>query len=294
MSIQPAAKRWSDYSAEERELHYNPRLACPNLEAYDAARADENQASLAWPGRKADIAYGDGPLRDLDIYVPDTGTAPYPVHIYIHGGYWRARDKKDFGFVGAALAKQGLLTVVINYPLCPVVTLDEVVAGSRDAFEWVVRNIADHGGDPSRITLSGHSAGGHLGAAVLAEDWRARGLNPAAQPLKGAVLISGIYDPAPTGHIAVNSEIGITPELAERHKYAAHPPQLSCPVHVMVGAAEPEGWIGQSEDYAAHLEKAGLPVSYAACDGENHFSILDQYRDSGSAISSAIRSAAGV
>jgi arylformamidase len=223
---------------------------------------------------------------NLDIYPPKSTTQPAPVHVFIHGGYWRSREKEDFAFIGASLASSGLLSVIINYPLCPQVTLDEVVAGTCDAFDWVRRNIAAHGGNPDRITLSGHSAGGHLGAAILAQDWRARGLS--STPLKGAVLVSGIYDPAPTQHISVNAEIGITPELAERHNYAVIPPKLRCPVHVIVGGDEPEGWIAQSASYADHIKAAGLPTEYTISAKENHFSIQDQYRDPKSDVFSAI------
>lgn len=292
MTLCGHTKKWTDFAKDDLEFQYNPRASNPNPAGYDEARAEINATGLDWPGRIAGIAYGDGPLMNLDIYKPVDGVGPFPVHLYIHGGYWRAREKENFGFIGAALAALGLLTVVINYPLCPAVTLDEVVDANRTAFAWIIENIKAHGGDPDRLTLSGHSAGGHLGAAIIAGDWSGRNLGQ--QPLKGAVLISGIYDPAPTQHISVNAEIGITPELAERHAYVNHPPRLSCPVAVVVGGDEPEGWIAQSADYAGHLKAAGYDVSYTVSEGENHFSLLDQYREPSSAILAAILSQAGV
>lgn len=292
MSLDASTKTWTDFASDELEGQYNPRATGVDVESYDRARSDVNAAGLAWPGRKADIRYGDGELMDLDIYQPEAGEGPHPVHIYIHGGYWRARKKENFGFIGASLAKRGLLTVVINYPLCPVVTLDDVVAGARDAFAWTVNNIVNYGGDPARITVSGHSAGAHLGAAIIAEDWPARGLSGSL--LQGAVLISGVYDPTPTQHLRVNEEIGIAAELAERHNYSAHKPQLSCPVHVIVGGAEPPGWIGLSADYARHIRDAGMHVTYKISDGDNHFSLQDQYTTEGSDILMAIDKVAGL
>jgi arylformamidase len=292
MSIAGKTRKWTEFAKEELEFQYNPRASNPDPASYDEARSAVNADGLRWPGRVADIAYGDGHLMDLDIYKPIDGNAPFPVHLYIHGGYWRAREKENFGFIGASLAAQGVLTVVINYPLCPVVTLDEVVEANRAAFAWIVKYIDQYGGDPGRLTLSGHSAGAHLGAAIIAADWSSHDLGDL--PLKGAILISGIYDPAPTQYISVNAEIGITPELAHRHAYINHPPKLRCPVHVIVGSQEPEGWIAQSADYANHLEAAGYDVSYFECEGGNHFSLLDQYRDPSSAILSAILKDAGV
>ena len=292
MSLDMPNKKWTDFAPDELEGQYNPRATGVDVESYDKARTELNAAGLAWPSRVADIAYGDGNLMDLDIYKPAAGVGPHPVHIFIHGGYWRARQKENFGYIGAGLANRGLLTVVINYPLCPAVTLDAVVDGARDAFAWTIGNIAEYGGDPGQITISGHSAGAHLGAAIICEDWAARGLS--GQLLKGAVLISGIYDPTPTQHLRVNEEIGITAELAERHNYAAHQPKINCPVHVIAGGAEPEGWIAQSADYTRHIRAAGLDVAYKISDGDNHFSLQDQYRTEGSDILRAIESVAGI
>ncbi|MFT5509176.1 MAG: arylformamidase [Hyphomicrobiaceae bacterium] len=285
LTLEQASKPWQAYSADELEYNYNPRASNPDSERYGEARTEINKAGLAWSGRTAGIAYGDGPLRNLDIYRPASSAGSLPVHIFIHGGYWRSREKEDFGFIGKALADQGLLGIVINYPLCPVVTLDEVVTANQQAFEWIFRNIADHGGDPARISISGHSAGAHLGAAIIASDWS--GLD-AAKPLRGAVLVSGIYDPAPTQHISVNAEIGITPEIAARQNYIAHPPRLDCPVHVIVGGGEPEGWIAQSADYARHIKSSGVPTEYTVTGTENHFSIQDQFCDPNADVLAAI------
>jgi arylformamidase len=286
VTSQSATRSWTDYSPEDLEYHYNPRAAVPDSERYGEARTGINQQGLEWPGRKADIAYGTGDLEKLDIYLPAKGDAPHPVHIFIHGGYWRSREKEDFGFIGAALASQGLLAVVIDYPLCPVVTLDEVVASTRAAFAWVCNSIADHDGDPSRITISGHSAGGHLGAAIIAHDWPAGFLGDGT--LQGAVLVSGIYDPAPAQDLSISSEIGITPEIAARQNFANKAPELKCPVTVIVGGGEPAGWIDQSADYAGFIRSAGIATEYIVSGKENHFSIQDQFCDPGSDVLASI------
>lgn len=291
MSLDAETKPWHAYTAHEIEQNYNPRAAVPDSDRYGAARVDDNTAALAAKNRLADIAYGGAPLENLDIYAPTNGTAPYRVHVFIHGGYWRSREKEDFAFIGLSLADAGLMAVVINYPLCkptaiPPITLDDVVASNLAAFDWIYRNIAAYGGDPDSITLSGHSAGGHLGAAIIAHDWSASGLGE--QPLKGAVLVSGVFDPHPTQHISVNAEIGITPALAERYNYSAHAPKLKCPVHVIVGGGEPTGWIAQSADYAKHLKAASLAVDYTVSGSENHFSIQDQFTDPAADVLAAI------
>lgn len=296
MNLDAPTKSWQSYTASEIEQHYNPRASVPDSDKYGAARAEINVAALASPTRVADVAYGSGPLENMDFYVPEQGHGPHPVHIFIHGGYWRSREKEDFAFIGAALARAGLMAIVINYPLCkptavPAITLDDVVAGTLRAFKWVRNNIADHGGDPVRITLSGHSAGGHLGAAIIAHDWSAEKWE--AAPLQGAVLVSGIYDPHPTQHISVNAEIGITPELAATYNMLALPPHLRCPVHVIVGGGEPEGWIAQSADYARYLRAAGTPIDYCVTGMENHFSIQDQFATASADVLGSILKLAG-
>ena len=281
----------TDYSSDELEIHFNPRAANPDVEQYSLARSGVNRQALAWPGRTSDIAYGPAPLMTLDVYPPLEIQSPQPVQVYLHGGYWRSRDKEEFAFIGAAMAKAGLLAVVMNYPLCPAVTLDAVVDASRTGFEWIYGNIAAYGGSPDRIALSGHSAGAHLAAAIIAHDWTQHGLP--ANPLRGAVLVSGIYDPAPARYTTVNADLHLTPELAERYNYLHHQPIVECPVHVIVGGGEPAGWIAQSAEYAAHMEAAGLPTQYMQSGSENHFSLLDQYRDPTSDTFSAILEIAG-
>ncbi|MFM1815883.1 MAG: hypothetical protein RLZ98_2578 [Pseudomonadota bacterium] len=279
MTSQQLPEKWRRYSAAEFERQFNPRAANPDVEAYGRARDAINAEGLAWPGRIADVAYGAHPLMTLDIYPPAAG-AHWPVQIYIHGGYWRSRDKSEFAFIGAAFAKAGMLGVVVNYPLCPEVSLDAVVAGTLDGFGWICSNISNFGGDAGRIFVVGHSAGAHLGAAILACDWDARDLS--SSPVAGAVLVSGIYDPSPAVYTTVNTDLELLPDIIARHDYSSLPPRIRCPVHVIVGGGEPEEWIGQSATYARHLTNAGVPVRYTVSGKENHFSLLDQYRDQSS------------
>ena len=265
--------KWASMTVDEMEWHFNPRHAVSDSERYGEARLERNRIALAQ--RHADIRYGDQWMQDLDIYPVASGGDLAPVHVFIHGGYWRSRVKEDFAFVGPELNRHGVLAVVINYPLCPVVTLDVVVASARLAVDWVRREIRTYGGDPERISLSGHSSGAHLGAAILAQDSAAE--ESAGCNLRGAVLISGIYDPAPAQRISVNAELNLNESLCNRHDYLSVPRVMTCPLKVIVGADEPAGWIEQSLSYAEHAALADKPVDCLLSAGDNHFSILDQY-----------------
>ena len=276
--------KWASMTVNDMEWHFNPRHAVSDSERYGEARLEQNQTALAQ--RDADIRYGDQSMQDLDIYPVASGGNLAPVHVFIHGGYWRSRVKEDFAFIGPALNRHGILVVVINYPLCPVVTLDVVVASARLAMDWVRREIQAYGGDPERITLSGHSSGAHLGAAILAQDSADEGF--VACNLRGAVLISGIYDPAPAQRISVNADLNLNESLCERHDYLSVPRMMTCPLKVIVGADEPAGWIEQSLTYAEHAALGDGPVDCLLSAGDNHFSILDQYFLAGSDIMSSV------
>jgi arylformamidase len=275
------ARLWDGLSPEEHERQYNPQAAVPDFGASRARREPWNQRAAATLRAIRDIPYAEGALRDLDIYPAPSG-ASAPVHVFFHGGYWRAQDKANFAFIAEPLVRHGITAVIANYPLCPAVTLDEIVAAARDAVAWVARNIARHGGDPARITLSGHSAGAHLVAAIMAEDWPARGLP--ADIVKGAVMISGIYDPAPAIRTTVNADIRLTPELAARHDHERIPPRLRCPAWIVAGGREPWHWIDQSFRYAHHLRRHGMDPGVLVCPGFHHFDILDQLGDAASPI----------
>ncbi len=278
---------WEGLSPQEHEFHYNPQNAFPDFAVYRARRDPANQAALAGLRRVADQSYGPHRLDTVDIYPAAQPHAP--VHLFFHGGYWRAQDKANFAFLAAPLTAAGVCTVVVNYPLCPEVTLDVVVASSLAAIAWTAREIARFGGDPERITISGHSAGAHLCSAALATDWRAHGLP--TDLIKGAVLISGIFDPAPAVKTTVNAELNLTPEIIRRHDYETQPPQRICPTWIIAGGLEPWQFIDQSFRYAHHLHRHGADPGVIVSPGFNHFDIIDQYLQPGSDV---MRSVMGV
>ena len=163
-----------------------------------------------------------GPLHKIDIF-PAPGTSNAPVHVFFHGGYWRAQDKANFAHVAKTLVAEGICAAIANYDLCPAVTLDGTVESALHAIAWTWRHAREYGGDPDRLTLSGHSAGAHLCAMALAHDWPAAGLP--ADVIKGAVPVSGIFDPEPAMHTTVNAEIGLTEEIARRNDALRLPPK---------------------------------------------------------------------
>ncbi len=263
---------WRRIPEAELESHFNPRVAVPDAEDYLQRLAAASAAARERHRPDTDVRYGAGPRQQLDLFrAADPGG---PIQIYIHGGYWRALSKGDFSYMAPPMLAAGASVVVMDYDLCPAVTLDTIVAQTIDCVRWVARHGGEIDGDKDRIYLSGHSAGAHLAAMALAHDWTRDGL--AADLIKGAVLVSGIYDPAPVLRISVNDDVRLTPEVAARNNACAHPPLGGAPLLVAVGGAEPAGWIGQSVDYhtAAGPESALTIVADA-----HHFSIALRMAD---------------
>lgn len=270
---------YNSLSDDVLEQHLNPRVAAPDFQEHqdaNAARSAQTRANLA---SELDIPYGESPLERLDIF--PSAQPGSPVQVFIHGGYWRAMDKQDFSFVADALVPAGVTVVVINYDLCPNVTLDKIVEQTRRAIAWCHRHIADFGGDPERLFVSGHSAGAHLAIMALLEDWPGRHGLP-ADPIKGVTASSGVYELAPVLRISVNAEIRLTAAMAARNSPTLHPPQHHLPLLLVVGADEPAGWIKQTTDFRAAFEASAGPCEYLELPGRHHFSIIKDMADGGS------------
>jgi len=276
----------SRYTPEEFERQYNPRVAVPDHQAKIDARVAQSRAVRErLPGR-LDLRYGPNPKETLDVYPAVGGDGPAPVQLYIHGGYWRAQDKADVAFIAEPFARAGACAVIINYDLCPDVALDEIVAETMRAIAWTHGQIAEHGGDPDRIFISGNSAGAHLCAMALAHDWAADGLP--ADIIKGAAPATGIYDVAPVLGISVNEQIRLSEDMVERLSPMRHPPRRPVPLLVSVGSAETEEWIKQSRDYAAMCRQHGLQVDYLELAGHDHFDMTGAMGEPGQPLVPAI------
>lgn len=266
---------WRGRSPEELERHFNPRAAL----GQDAAMAEiARYAELSAEARKNlsgeyDLRYGSGPKQTLDAHRPAKADAP--ILLFIHGGYWRALDKSDHSFLAPAFVKAGACFVNLNYDLCPAVTLDDIVRETREGLVWVWRNAARLGGDPNRLVVAGHSAGAHLAALLLAHDWSQDGLP--ADAIKGAACLSGVYEPAVVRRISVNADVRLDEATAARCDAVSRPPRGRPAMLITVGADEPEGWIAQTEAYAAACRGRGLAPEVVVVPGTNHFTLLHDF-----------------
>ena len=153
-------------SSEWHDRMYNNRALVPDFADHLRFWTEQSHAARESLRGLTDLSYGAGPNEKLDIFPASTPNAP--VMVFLHGGYWRALDKSDHSFIAPSFTREGVCVVVPNYALCPVVTIPDIVMQMVKALAWVWRYIRQWGGDPSRIHVVGHSAGGHLAAMLMA------------------------------------------------------------------------------------------------------------------------------
>lgn len=267
------------------ERQFNPRAAVPDHARFLEGRGALSERVARRLGGGTEIRFGPGPKETADIFAPP-GASGAPVHIYFHGGYWRANDKSEFAFVAGPIVDAGGVAVIANYDLCPDVTVAEIVAQSRRLVAWVHAHAGAHGGDPARLTVSGSSAGGHLVAMLLAHDWTVDGLPEDA--IRGAVAITGVYDCAPVLEISVNEQIRLRPEDVVPLSPVENLPRRALPLVVAVGGGETEGWIAMSRRYADLCKQAGVPATYLELAGENHFTVTGLLEARGNLLTEAL------
>jgi arylformamidase len=222
-----------------------------------------------------------GPTLDetLDIFPAEQPGAP--VFVFVHGGYWRANTSREFSCVALGLQPLGITTVVVNYSLCPKVSVDEITRQTRGAVAWVLRNIERHGGDPQRVAVGGHSAGGHLTAMCLQTRW-AEEYGLATDPLAAAVLVSGIYDLRPLRYSYLQPQIQLDEGIIQRNSPLFAVRRCATPVLITWGEAESGEFARQSASYHAAWQAAGNRSELVPQAGAHHFSVIHGFEHSAS------------
>lgn len=213
-----------------------------------------------------DVRYGEGPRARLDLYVPDALTAPAPVLLFFYGGSWQSGTKNIYRAFGEAFASAGVITAVADYRLYPSVKYPAFIEDGRTAFRFLHASVAEHGGDPARLFLSGHSAGAHI-AAMLA-------CNPefAVDPVRGVIGIAGPYDFLPLYDPVLIDIFGGDRVMATQPiKYAGNktPPML-----LAHGTADKTVGAGNSRRMAKRLSEAGNDVTLIEYEGASHLGII--------------------
>jgi arylformamidase len=281
---------YKGFRQDEMEYQYNPRVSVP--EYPELAKVRSAQARKVRESAKSwlNVAYGSSPRELVDIYAADR--AGGPVLVYIHGGYWRSGSKEDNCNFVPTFTKRGALVVLVEYDLCPNVTVSDIVGQARAAIGWTHKNIVRYGGDPAKLFVAGHSAGAHLTAMALAHDWPKDGLPD--DLIKGAVVTSGVYDLEMVIRISVQEQVQMTPEIAATNSPLLHPPRVKCPLVIAVGGAEPKGWQQMSEDYFQLCRQHGMNVTYLVEPEANHYTMSERLLDASRPVTQAMLKLLGI
>jgi arylformamidase len=258
------------------DVQYNNRARIPEHAqiferwAKASAHARENTSC------RIDLPYGEGPNETLDVFPSAHGDAP--VLVFIHGGWWRSLDKRDHSFIAPAFTQAGAMVVVPNYALCPSVGIETIALQMTRALAWTFRHAAQHGGDPKRIVVAGHSAGGHLAAMLLCCRWLQVGLDLPEQLVASALSVSGVFDLEPVCHTPfLQADLRLTPASAQRLS-PVHFPAPAGRLFATVGANESEEFLRQNESIRAAWGARAVPICEAV-PGTHHLDVLHELAD---------------
>lgn len=264
---------YKNYDQQALDSQYNNRAKVPNFEQIVQQWKRDSEALRQQAHFQADIAYGSHPREILDIFPASQPGAP--VQVFIHGGYWRSLEKGLFHFIAGGFIDHNITYVALNYPLTPQATMDEIVTACRRAMMWLYQNIANYRGDPHKIYISGHSAGGHLVAMLMATEWPGLAPDLPADLIKGGCAISGLFNLSPIQLSNINEDVRLDAAMAHRNSPLFLSPTSYSPLIVTVGGAESDEYLAQSHDFAAAWSQEGLAVTEMIVPKANHFSILE-------------------
>jgi arylformamidase len=271
-------------SADFVEREYNLRNAFPDHPQWFARWSAESAAARSRLDSRLGLRYGSGPKQTLDLF---PAKAPRGALLFIHGGYWRALDKDDHSFVAPAFVDEGVGVAVINYDLCPDVSIAHIVEECRQAVAWLWREGESQGVPVERLFIAGHSAGGHLVAMLYTTDWRRYGVPVDA--IRGGLSISGVFDLEPLLQVSFNADLKL-----DRGKARAMSPihckaEVRAPLLLAVGSGETsefsrQSWLLWERWPECRPAAAHSPLFIA---DRHHYSVMSELGDRKSELTAA-------
>ena len=250
---------------------------------YAVARPSRRTANVAYVPA-ADSAFS-AERHLLDVYAPrKKPTSPRPVVVFIHGGNWNSGNKNFYSFIGRRLAKQGVVAVVINYRLAPRVRVPQMADDCARAVLWTQAHIGEYGGDPQRIFLMGHSAGGGLAALLATDDALFRRWGQTPNPVRGAILDDpaglDMYDylkkmqyPGDDQYLVpFGPEPVVWRQVSPMYYLTAHTP----PMQIFVGGETYPSISSSSARFRQKLTESGHTPFYQVLPGKKHVPMVLQ------------------
>ena len=259
----------------------------PNLEAnYNiaSARSGLDQVMQRWSASSAafreqadaslDCAYGPGERERIDIF--RCGASAAPLYVYLHGGYWQRGDKSLYSFIAAPFLDAAVDVAIIGYPLCPQVSMSNLVGKVHQAIGWLYHNAAQLGVNRDRINLSGHSAGGHLTAMAVCCDWPDFDEKLPRELLKTAIPFSGLYQLAPLLQTSISDALHLTPAEVNRLSPASLQPETQVPLLTIIGGAETAEFFRQTDLLIEKWSGSLAQIERHVEPEVDHFDLIDR------------------
>jgi len=283
--VPPALYR--DFATQEAlDLEYDVERQVGDFSAYARHYVDNSKLARHRLKCVLDVPYGATLDERLDIF--PAASAPAPVLVFFHGGYWRMLSNKEFSLVALGPVPVGIAVVNVNYSLCPKVTIDEIVRQARAAVAWTWREGARYGIDRDRLYVAGHSAGAHLAAMALKADWSGDYGMP-VDAIRGAFCVSGLYDLRPLPYCFVQPSLQLTPDQVFRNSPALDPPRRSSAAMIVSwGGEESAEFRRQSQDLVSLWQRAGNTCEALPQPQANHFTALYGLEDAASPLCAAL------
>jgi arylformamidase len=265
---------WLDLDQQALDDAYDQSKYAANQPQIVKRYATESEVVRRRLGAPRRLAYGATPIEGADLYATSRPNAP--IHVFIHGGAWRGGLAKNSAFPAELFVTAGAHYVALDFVNVTETGGDlmPMARQVRSAIAWIYRNAAGFGGDPTRIYVSGHSSGGHLGGVVMVTDWE-KDFGVPRDVIKGALLCSGMYDLKPVRLSARSRYVKFTDEMEHALSAQRHLDKLNAPVILAYGTLETPEFQRQTRDFAAAATAAGKQVTVLVADGYNHFEIIE-------------------
>ena len=275
------------YTATDLAIQLDVAKTIKDLPAYQQESAEMSHKVVTNLDCFKDVQYGNDEPQKLDIFPATVDRAP--ILVDIHGGGWRSGSRNIRSFPASSVTKAGVMWVPIDYGLAPNYSIHQMVDHVRSAIVWLYHNVSKYGGDPSKLYVSGNSAGGHLTGCILMPDWH-KNYGVPSDIIKGACAISGVYDLQALVHAeyGYNDELGMDIETAQNFSPLFNLPTKGCPLIVSYGAPEPNEFRRQSRVYYEAWKDGGFPATEIVVNGAHHFAMSRQMSDPNSALFQAV------
>ncbi len=253
----------SDVAGIDYEAEYNNRARVPE---HPTLMAGWTKDAAAYRLQRAPrtMRYGPGSRNTIDLFA---GDGQGPIVMFIHGGYWQAFDGSSFSHCARGLNAHGIDVAIPSYDLCPQVSVATIVDQMRAAARELTRL-------GRSLVISGHSAGGHLAACLLATDWPAFDASLPKDTVIAAYSVSGLFDLLPLVGTSINKALGLDAATAKAASPLFWTPPAQGSLDAVVGEAESAEYHRQSRSIADAWGATGVPTRYGAIAAANHFTAI--------------------